>query len=53
VQGQYSSNSTVPQFINQHVILGGVMVIMLAIGPNFCRFKPDQGQWIFNGNKNP
>jgi hypothetical protein len=33
------------------VILGGVMFIVLSIGPKVCRFKPGQGQWIFKGDK--
>jgi hypothetical protein len=28
------------------VILGGVIVIMLVIGPKVCGFKPGQEQWI-------
>jgi hypothetical protein len=29
------------------------MVSVLAIGSKVCGFKPGQGQWIFNGDKNP
>jgi hypothetical protein len=35
------------------VISGGVMVIVLAIAPKVRGFKSGQGQWIFNGDKNP
>jgi hypothetical protein len=34
------------------VVLGGVMVIVLAIGSKVREFKPGQGQQIFKGNEN-
>jgi hypothetical protein len=34
------------------VILNGVMVSMLAIGPKVHKFKPGRAGWIFKGNKN-
>jgi hypothetical protein len=34
------------------VIIGGVMVSMLAIGSKVGGFKPCQGQWIFEEDKN-
>jgi hypothetical protein len=33
------------------VVLGGVMVSVLAIGPKVRGSKPGRGQWIFNGDK--
>jgi hypothetical protein len=33
------------------VILAGLLIIVLAIGPKVHRFKPGQGQWIFKGDK--
>jgi hypothetical protein len=35
------------------VVLGGVMVIMFAIGPKIHGLKPSRQQWIFKGDKNP
>jgi hypothetical protein len=35
------------------VFLGGEMVIVLAIGPKVCKFKPSQELWIFKSDKNP
>jgi hypothetical protein len=32
---------------------GGVMVSVLAIGPNASGFSPSRGLWIFKGDKNP
>jgi hypothetical protein len=29
------------------------VVIMLSTGPKVRAFKPGQGRWIFNGDKNP
>jgi hypothetical protein len=37
-------------FIN---ILGGVMVIVLAIGPMAHEFKPGRERSIFKGDRNP
>jgi hypothetical protein len=31
--------------------IGGVMVRVLAIGPNVLGFKPGRGRWIFKGEK--
>jgi hypothetical protein len=31
--------------------LGGLVVIVLAIGPKVRGFKPDRGRWIFKGDK--
>jgi hypothetical protein len=33
------------------VVLGGVMVSVLAIGPKVCGFNPGRGRWIFKGDK--
>jgi hypothetical protein len=33
------------------VALGGIAVIVLAIGPKVCGFKQDRGQWIFKSYK--
>jgi hypothetical protein len=38
--------------VSTHVVLSGVMVIVLAIGPKVCGFKPSQERRIFKGNKN-
>jgi hypothetical protein len=38
---------------NYSVILSGVVVIVLAIGPKVREFKPGWGQWIFKSDKNP
>jgi hypothetical protein len=35
------------------VILGGLVVSVLVIGPKACGFKPGREQWIFKGYKNP
>jgi hypothetical protein len=35
------------------VALGGQVVIVLATGPKFRRFKLGRGQWIFNGEVKP
>jgi hypothetical protein len=35
------------------VVLGGVMVIVLAIGRKVRGFKPGRGQWIFKDDKIP
>jgi hypothetical protein len=35
------------------VNLGGLVVSVLAFGPNFRVFKPGRGRWIFKGDKNP
>jgi hypothetical protein len=35
------------------VALGGLVVIVLAVEPKVCVFKPNRGRWIFKGNKNP
>jgi hypothetical protein len=32
------------------VALGGLVVIVLAIGPKVCGLKPGRGQWIFKGD---
>jgi hypothetical protein len=34
------------------VAVGGLAVIVLAIGPKVWKFKPCRGLWIFNGDKN-
>jgi hypothetical protein len=36
----------------QAVLLGGIVVIVLAIGAKFRGFKPRRGRWIFKGDKN-
>jgi hypothetical protein len=33
--------------------LGGIVVIVLAIGPKVRGFKPGRRQWIFKGDKSP
>jgi hypothetical protein len=38
---------------HEKVILSGVMVSVLAIGPKVCSFKAGRGRWILKGNKNP
>jgi hypothetical protein len=35
------------------VVLGGVMVIVFAIVPKVCWFKPNRDQWIFKRDKSP
>jgi hypothetical protein len=35
------------------VVLGGVTVSVLAIGPKVCGFKSGQKRWIFKGDKFP
>jgi hypothetical protein len=32
--------------------LGGLVVIVLAIGPKVIDFKPGRGRWIFEGDRN-
>jgi hypothetical protein len=38
---------------DEEVILGGLVVIVLAIRPKVGGFKPGWGRWIFKGDKNP
>jgi hypothetical protein len=33
--------------------LGGIMIIVFAIGPKVCGFIPSQERWIFEGDKSP
>jgi hypothetical protein len=49
----FQSNSANMQFILLSVALGGLVVIMLAIGSKIHWFKPVRGQLIFKGDKNP
>jgi hypothetical protein len=35
------------------VVLGGLVVIVLAIGPKVHGFKPGRERWLFKGDKNP
>jgi hypothetical protein len=35
------------------VAVGGLVLIVLAIGPTFRGFGPARGQWIFEEGKNP
>jgi hypothetical protein len=35
------------------VDLGGLLVSVLTTGPKVRGFDPDQGRWIFKGDKNP
>jgi hypothetical protein len=35
------------------VVLGGVIVSVLAIGPKIRGFEPGRGLWIFKCDKNP
>jgi hypothetical protein len=35
------------------IVLGGLVVIVLAIGPKIRGFQPGRGRWIFKGGKNP
>jgi hypothetical protein len=35
------------------VVLGGVMVTVLAIGPKVRGFKPGRERWISKGDNNP
>jgi hypothetical protein len=37
---------------SKQVILGGLVVIVLAIGPKVHGFRPSQGRYIFKGVKN-
>jgi hypothetical protein len=37
-------------FFIKLIVLGGVTVSVLAIGPNVCGFKPGGGLWIFKGD---
>jgi hypothetical protein len=41
------------QYCIGHVVLGGVMTTVLAIGPKVCGFNPGRGRRIFKGDKNP
>jgi hypothetical protein len=36
-----------------YVAFGGIVVIVLAIGPKVRGLKPGRGQWIFKEYKNP
>jgi hypothetical protein len=44
------SNKRMRQFL--HFILGGLVIIMFAIGPKVRGFKSGIERWIFNGDKN-
>jgi len=35
------------------VVVGGLVVGVLAMGPNIRGFKPGRGRWIFKGDNNP
>jgi hypothetical protein len=35
------------------VVLGGLVIIVLAIGPKVSGFKAGRGRWIFKDDKNP
>jgi hypothetical protein len=35
------------------VVLGGLVIIALAIEPKVLWFKLDRGLWIFKGDKDP
>jgi hypothetical protein len=35
------------------VVLGGLVVSVLAIGPKVRGYKPGRGRWIFQADKNP
>jgi hypothetical protein len=39
--------------LTSSVFLGGVIVIVLAIGPKVRGFKPGRARWIFKGGKSP
>jgi hypothetical protein len=38
--------------VKEQAVLGGIVVIVLAIGAKFRGFKPRRGRWIFKGDKN-
>jgi hypothetical protein len=41
-------------YVTLTVGLGGLVVIVPAVGPKVCTFiKPSRGRWIFKGDKNP
>jgi hypothetical protein len=48
-----SLKSLVYRILGNEVVLSGVMVITLAIGPKVCVFKPDRKRWTFKGDENP
>jgi hypothetical protein len=35
------------------VVRGGMVVMVLAIGPKVHEYIPDRGRWIFKADKNP
>jgi hypothetical protein len=39
------------EYYDSMVALGGLVVIVLAIGPKVRVFKPGRAPWIFNGYK--
>jgi hypothetical protein len=39
--------------ITFEVVLGGLVVSVLAIGPKVRRYKPGRGRWTFKADKNP
>jgi hypothetical protein len=38
--------------IKRAVVLGGIVIIVLAIGPKVRGFKPSRGRYIFKGDIN-
>jgi hypothetical protein len=52
-----STSSYIPavlggQFSSRLIVLGGVIVIVLAIGPKVRELKPGRKRWIFKADKN-
>jgi hypothetical protein len=48
--GRYRTSSLLDGNV---VVLGGVMVSVLTIGPKILGFKPGRGRWILKSDKTP
>jgi hypothetical protein len=56
LQGEWRNECTVTimkhsRNLHSFVVLGGLLVIVIAIEPKVRGFKPDRGRWIFKGDK--
>jgi hypothetical protein len=49
----FFKTTTIYNLNKRMVRLGGVVVTVLATGPQGCRFKTWPRRWIFKGDKNP
>jgi hypothetical protein len=50
-EGNYDVGKSIALIHQRIVVIGGVMVIVLAIGPKARWFKPGRQPWIFKGDR--